>query len=136
VVYPVIRLKTAGLSVSDYVFRLEEAMIRLSADYGVAAVRDPRNHGVWTGGRKLGSVGIAIRHGVAFHGLAINITPSLEAFDWIHPCGLTDIRITSLARELATELPLVEVKQRLLGHLAGVFERNFCTPGLETVISS
>ena len=136
VVYPIIQLKAAGLSVTEYIFRLEEVMIRLSADYGVVAVRDPRNHGVWTGGRKLGSVGIAIRHGVAFHGLAVYITPSLEAFDWIHPCGLTDVRITSLARELATELPLEEVKQRLLGHLAEVFERDFSTIDIETVIFS
>jgi lipoyl(octanoyl) transferase len=136
VVYPIIQLKAAGLSVTEYVFRLEEVMIRLSADYGVAAVRDPCNRGVWTGGRKLGSVGIALRHGVAFHGLAVNINTSLEAFDWIHPCGLTDVRITSLARELAMELPLEEVKQRLSKHLAGVFERDFCTPGLEAVYSS
>ena len=136
VVYPIIQLKTAGLSVTEYVFRLEEVMIRLSADYGVAAVRDPRNHGVWTGGRKLGSVGIAIRHGVAFHGLAVNIAPSLEAFGWIHPCGLTDVRITSLARELERELPLEEVKRRLLGHLAEVFERDFSTIDIETVIFS
>jgi lipoyl(octanoyl) transferase len=136
VVYPIIQLKTAGLSVTEYVFRLEEVMIRLSAEYGVDAVRDPRNRGVWTGGRKLGSVGIAIRHGVAFHGLAINVAPSLEAFGWIRPCGLTDVRITSLARELGMELPLEEVKQRLSEHLAGVFERDFSIIGLETVISS
>jgi lipoyl(octanoyl) transferase len=134
VVYPIIELKAAGLSVTGYIYRLEEVMIRLSADFGVAAVRDPRNHGVWVQGRKLGSVGIAIRHGVAFHGLAVNIDPSLEAFDWIHPCGLTDIRMTSLARELAMELPMEEVKKKMEGHLAAVFERHFSAIDLEAVI--
>ena len=135
VVYPIIQLKTAGLTVTDHVYRLEEVMIRLSADYGVAAVRDPRNRGIWTGGKKLGSVGIAIRHGVAFHGMAVNVNPSLEAFSWIHPCGLPDVRVTSLARELQRDLPMVEVKERLEGHLAEVFRRDFSAMDRETVIS-
>ena len=135
VVYPIIQLKTAGLTVTDHVCRLEEVMILLSADYGVVATRDPRNRGVWTGGRKLGSVGIAIRHGVAFHGMAVNIAPSLEAFSWIHPCGLMDVRVTSLVRELQRDLPMAEVKERLEGHLADVFQRDFSTMDRETVVS-
>ncbi len=136
VVYPIIRLKTAGLTVTDYVCRLEEVMIRLSADYGVEAVRDARNRGVWTGGRKLGSVGIALRHGVAFHGLAVNVQPSLEAFSWIHPCGLMDVRVTSLARELERDLPMEDAKVRLEGHLAQVFRRDFSTMDFEMRISN
>jgi lipoyl(octanoyl) transferase len=125
VVYPIIHLKSAGLSVTEYVCRLEEAMLRLSRDFGVAAVRDARNHGVWCGGKKLGSIGIAIRHGVAFHGLALNISTDLEPFGWIHPCGLTGVGITSLAREVGSDLSLAEAKQRMKGHLAEVFTRDF-----------
>ncbi|MDR3630444.1 MAG: lipoyl(octanoyl) transferase LipB [Desulfocapsaceae bacterium] len=134
VVYPIILLKSAGLSVTEYIFRLEEVMIRLSRDYGVAAVRDARNHGVWSGDRKLGSVGIAIRHGVAFHGLAINVTTCLEHFGWINPCGLTGVRMTSLARELGREMALEEAKQRMKGHLAEIFERDFSLMGLEPLL--
>lgn len=125
VVYPIIRLKNAGLSVTEYIFRLEEVMLRLSADYGVVAGRDPRNHGVWVGDGKLGSVGIAIRHGIAFHGLAININTSLETFRWIHPCGLVNIHMTTLAREREQEISMEEARGRLKGHLAEVFERVF-----------
>jgi lipoyl(octanoyl) transferase len=125
IVYPIIQLRAAGLSVTEYIFRLEEVMIRLSAGYGVTAVRDPRNHGVWVGDGKLGSVGIAIRHGVTFHGLAFNVNTSLEAFQWIHPCGLIDVHMTSIARELGMELPMKEVKKNLEDHLALVFGRVF-----------
>jgi lipoyl(octanoyl) transferase len=125
VVYPIIHLKNAGLSVTEYIFRLEEVMLRLSADYGVIAGRDPSNHGVWAGGAKLGSVGIAIRHGIAFHGLAININIHLEAFQWINPCGLVDIHITSLAQERGMEIPINEARIRMKYHLAEIFERDF-----------
>ncbi len=125
VVYPIIELRAAGLSISDYIFRLEEVMIRLSRDFGVEAMRDQRNHGVWVGDCKLGSVGIAIRHGITFHGLALNVNIALDAFDWIHPCGLSGVRMTSLASELRHELPMDEAKERLAGHLQTVFQRNF-----------
>jgi lipoyl(octanoyl) transferase len=135
VVYPIIHLKDAGLTVTEYIFRLEEVMLRLSADYGVVAGRDYRNHGVWVGDGKLGSVGIAIRHGIAFHGLAININTNLEAFRWIHPCGLTDIRMTTLAREREQEISMEEARGRLKDHLAEVFERDFLA-GREIMIGS
>jgi lipoyl(octanoyl) transferase len=123
VVYPIIDLKTAGLSVTEYIFRLEEVMIRLAADFGLAVTRDPRNHGVWVGNRKIGSVGIAIRHGITFHGLALNINNSIEPFQWIRPCGLPDVQMTSLAAELFNEMPMEEVKENLANHLALVFRK-------------
>ncbi len=125
VVYPIIHLRGADLSISDYIYRLEEVMLRLSADFGVQAQRDERNHGVWVGDCKLGSVGIAVRHGITFHGLALNVNTALEAFGWIHPCGLTGVCMTSLARELKKELPLDTVKISINDHLQAVFQREF-----------
>ena len=125
VVYPVIALKAAGLSITEYIFRLEEAMLRLCWDFGADAQRDARNHGVWAAGRKLGSIGIALRHGVAFHGLALNVNTDLEAFSWVRPCGLDDVGMTSLARMLDRELPMEAVKGRLAEHLQAVFKREF-----------
>jgi lipoate-protein ligase B len=99
VAYPVVDLPAAHLKVVAFVEMLEEVMIRTAADWGVPAGRDPRNRGVWTGGRKLGSVGIAVRRGISFHGLALNVNPDLTPFQWIHPCGLQGVGMTSLARE-------------------------------------
>jgi lipoyl(octanoyl) transferase len=125
VIYPIMHLRQAGLTVSGYVHCLEEIMIGLAAASGVAAVRDARNHGVWAGDRKLGSVGIAIRHGVAFHGLALNVNICLEPFSWVNPCGLTGVQMTTLSRESGRELVLSEIKSYLSGQLSRIFLREF-----------
>jgi lipoate-protein ligase B len=99
--YPILDLRAAKLTVTDYVERLEEVMIKAAACWGVHATRNPLNHGVWAGERKLGSLGIAIRRGIAFHGFALNVNVSLEPFDWINPCGLQGVKMTSIEREIA-----------------------------------
>ncbi|WP_245590146.1 lipoyl(octanoyl) transferase LipB [Desulfobulbus elongatus] len=121
VVYPILDLRRRRLGLRDYVYLLEELMLRLAADCGIAARRDPRNHGVWVGDSKLGSIGIAIRHGVAFHGLALNVDPDLEPFSWINPCGLTGIGMTSLAREGGHDCTMARLKALLPRHLADLF---------------
>jgi lipoyl(octanoyl) transferase len=126
VIYPILKLRQSQLSAAAYVFLLEELMLRLARDWGVPAVRDPRNRGVWCNGRKLGSVGIAIRHGVAFHGLALNVNPALEPFRWIRPCGLAAVEMTSLAVENGRKISMAGILTQLGKHLAEVFDRNFC----------
>lgn len=131
ILYPIIHLRQASLSVADYIFRLEELMLRVAGECGVDAGRDCRNHGVWVDGRKLGSVGIAIRHGVAFHGLALNVNISLTPFSWINPCGLSGIQMTSLSRERGTEISLEQVTPFILRHLADIFLRDFNEIGIQ-----
>jgi len=121
VLYPIINLRQARLGVSDYVVLLEELMLRLAADCGVQASRDARNHGIWVDNNKLGSIGIAIRHGITFHGLALNVDLDLEPFSWINPCGLRDVGMTSLIQEGATNCTMDRVKARLKHHLTEVF---------------
>lgn len=125
VVYPILHLRQAGLSVSAYVHCLEEVMLRLAALSGVIAGRDPRNHGVWVGERKLGSIGVAIRHGVAFHGLALNVNPDLTPFSWVNPCGLSGVRMTTLSRECGREVTMDTVKKNLTTLLPRIFDRPF-----------
>jgi len=125
VLYPILHLKQAGLSVADYVSILEELMIRLAADVGVVATRDERNHGVWVGNNKLGSIGIAIRHGVSFHGLALNVNLALEPFGWINPCGLTGVRMTSLTAETGTDISMSRITDGLQDHLEKLFPFSF-----------
>lgn len=121
VLYPIIDLDAARLSVTDYVDSLEEVMIRLSADHGVTAVRDSKNHGVWVGSRKLGSVGIALRHGVSFHGLALNVNLSMAPFGWINPCGMAGVSMTSIEGERKGPVDMKRVKEGLKTHLASIF---------------
>jgi lipoyl(octanoyl) transferase len=127
VIYPIIHLRQAGLRVIEYVNYLEDLMIRLAAASGVIATRDPRNRGVWVGDRKLGSVGIAVRRGVCFHGMALNVNTSLEPFSWVNPCGLAGVKMTTLSLESGMEVTLDDVKSNLAGQLTRVFSRKFIT---------
>lgn len=124
VIYPIYDLRKGGVTVADYVALLEEVMLQLAANQGVEACRDARNNGIWVGDKKLGSVGIAIRHGVSFHGLAINVNISLEPFSWVNPCGLTGVSMTTLAQELDENILLETVKKDLVTTLASVFKRS------------
>ena len=125
VIYPIIHLKQAALTVTEYVEKLEELMIHLAAGVGVTARRDERNHGVWVGNKKMGSIGIAIRHGVSFHGLALNVNPSLEPFGWINPCGLTGVSMTSLAHEVGREVTIRQLTENLSQQLERIFPHTF-----------
>lgn len=121
VVYPIIDLRAERLGVADYVTALEEVMIRTAADFKVKAGRNPKNRGVWVGNNKVGSIGVAVRRGVTYHGLALNVTASLTPFSWIHPCGLTDIGITSLGRELSCEVSMSQVRASARHNVEAVF---------------
>jgi lipoate-protein ligase B len=107
--------------VTEFVERLEEVMIRTAAQWGVPARRDPRNRGVWVGNSKLGSIGIAVRRGITFHGFAFNVNVSLEPFTWINPCGLKGIGVTSLELELSRSLPLSDVRAAVKSSVESVF---------------
>ncbi len=135
ILYPIINLRQARLSVTDYVNRLEELMLRVAADFGVTANRDPRNHGVWVGNDKLGSIGIAIRHGIAFHGLALNVNLDLEPFSWINPCGLRHIGMTSLARERGSDCAMDQIKTRMQQHLTELFSVQLHTLPAATLLA-
>lgn len=117
VVYPVINLRRRKTSVTNYIAMLEEIMLLTSAEAGVPANRDARNRGVWVGNNKIGSVGIRVRHGITFHGLALNVNLSLEPFQWIEPCGLAGIGTTSLAQELDQPVELSKVKKIMRKHV-------------------
>jgi lipoyl(octanoyl) transferase len=123
VAYPIIDLNTARLGVDDYVNRLETVMLETSAAFGVAAGRHDCNRGVWVGDRKLGSIGIAIKKEVAYHGFALNVAPSLEPFEWINPCGLERTAVTSLRKEGGGDISVDQVKAMARTRMSAVFDR-------------
>ncbi len=119
--YPIVDLRSKPWGVTGFIELLEELMIRIAADYGVRAVRNIKNRGVWVANRKLGSVGIAIRKEISFHGMALNVNPSLESFTWINPCGLEGVQATSLKRELGNAIPMEDVRQAACRHVRDIF---------------
>ena len=122
--YPIVFLPR-GVGVVDYVRRVEEALIRLLAGYGVATGRVAGRTGVWLAAdeqrpeRKIAAIGIRVTRQTTMHGFALNVTSDLADFGRIVPCGITDAGVTSLADELAGPAPsLVEVGRALEPHLA------------------
>ncbi len=100
VLYPVIDLGKQRIGVSDFVHMLEEIMIKTASDFGVIAERNPLNHGIWVENSKIGSIGLSVKRGVCFHGLALNVSLDLTPFSWINPCGMAGVAMTSLKKEL------------------------------------
>ena len=92
---------------------LEAALIDVLEGFGIAGKRVPGKTGVWTDGCKIASIGIAVRRWVSYHGFALNVAPDLRFFDLIHPCGLRDVRMTSVTERLGERAPaFAEVRER------------------------
>lgn len=125
VAYPIINLHTRRIGVKDFVAALEEAMLRTAEVWSIEAARNPINSGVWVGPNKMGSIGIALRRGVSFHGLAFNVNLDLTPFSWIRPCGLQGVGMTSMAKELGREVSMTEVRRVLQDQLAAALGLSF-----------
>jgi lipoyl(octanoyl) transferase len=125
VVYPIVHLRESKLTVRSFVDKLEEVMIACSGDFGVEAGRDDRNRGIWVGNNKIGSIGIRVRHGVTFHGLALNVDLDFEHFGWIQPCGLSGVGVTSLTRESEKPVDFEIAKKQIIHRLGTLFARDF-----------
>ncbi len=106
--YPIVSLKPYGDNVHEYVCGLERLMVESLGAFGVEAETIDDLTGVWVGGRppegrKIGSIGVHVNRGVTTHGFAVNVNNDLQPFEWIVPCGIEGVRMTSLTRELAAE---------------------------------
>ena len=96
VVYPLIDLRRQSLGVRELVSALEQSIIDLATDYGIEANSRADAPGVYVDGRKLASLGLRIRRGCSYHGLAFNIDMDLEPFSRINPCGFEGLEVTQL----------------------------------------
>jgi len=113
-----------SLGVVEYVRRLEEVLIRTCADFQIPAKRIPGLTGVWTeSDRKIAALGVHISRGVTSHGIALNVNTDLTFFNLIIPCGIESKPVTSMAKELAHEIPLQDVAHSLSRNFGGVFAR-------------
>ena len=115
-IYPLIDLKRAGLGVRDLVTALEQSVVHLAADFGLKAASRADAPGVYVAGTKIASVGLRIRRGASYHGMALNVDVDLEPYSRINPCGFADLQVTDL-RTLGVEYDLAAVRRKLLPHL-------------------
>jgi len=112
VMYPVIDLMACGSDLHLYLRGLEAWLIGLLQAYGIEAGMNPPHTGVWAGGAKIASIGIAVRRWVAYHGVALNVATDLSFFDLIVPCGLSGVEMTSMEALLGDAPSLEEVARR------------------------
>lgn len=128
VCYPILNLEDFSLGLRDYIYVLEEAVIRVCATYGIKAGRLEKATGVWLEGdtpraRKICAMGVHASHFVTMHGLALNVNTDLRYFSYIHPCGFVDKGVTSLQKELHREVSMEEVKNCLCAELFALLDR-------------
>lgn len=119
VVYVLLDLRRRGLGVRELVQRLEQSVIDLLADQGLAAERRPRAPGVYVGESKVSALGLRVRHGCCYHGLALNVDVDLSPFRRINPCGYAGLRVTSL-RELGLDWDVAKAADALVPRLLDV----------------
>lgn len=108
VAYPLIDLRRLGVGVKNFVFRIEESIIRTLARHGVKGERIEGAPGIYVNGDKVASLGLRVRRGCSFHGLAFNIDMDLEPFGRINPCGYEGLQVVRLADLAEVEFGAVE----------------------------
>jgi lipoate-protein ligase B len=119
--YPIVALDRVDRDLHRWLRTLEEALIRALARWGIAGERSAGRTGVWVGERKIASLGVAVRRWVGYHGFALNVCPDLSGFSLIHPCGLRDVHMTSMAELLAERAPtLAEARQAVTDELVSL----------------
>jgi len=119
-IYPLIDLKRAKLGVRALVTALEQCVVDFVAEFDIAAASRKDAPGVYVDGKKIASVGLRVRRGASYHGMALNIDVDLEPFSRINPCGFSDLQVTNLrALRIDAERDSIQtgVQKHLLHHL-------------------
>jgi lipoate-protein ligase B len=120
VAYPIMEVDR----VADFVHTMEGAIVTALADEGIAAERrDTPFTGVWAGDSKIASIGVRVSGGVSTHGLAVNVDNDLQPFEWIVPCGIDQVRVTSVSKETGRAGTLPCFRRRMAWRFADAFGR-------------
>lgn len=125
--YPILDLEHIGVSLRDYIWSIEESIIRTVAEYGIMADRLEGATGVWLDphsprARKICAIGVKASHFVTMHGFALNVTTDLSYFSHINPCGFTDKGVTSIEKETGLRPALEEVEERFAAHFSKILK--------------
>ena len=118
--YPILDLESLHIGLKEYIYRMEEAIIRLLAEYNIKGEHLAGATGVWIDTdhpgktRKICAIGVKSSRYVTMHGFALNVSTDLNYFNLINPCGFKDKGVTSMEKELNRKIDMEEVKSRLL----------------------
>ncbi|MFA5554148.1 MAG: lipoyl(octanoyl) transferase LipB [Phycisphaerae bacterium] len=111
--YPILNLKERGLGITEYIRELEQIGITLLHEFGIASELRKGFPGLWIKDRKIASIGVRVAKFVTYHGMAINIRNDLSIFDYIVPCGIENIKMTSVFKETGAKISMVSVRKSL-----------------------
>lgn len=124
--YPILDLSLVGVSLREYIFRLEEAIIATAAEFGITAARVEGATGVWVDGvRKIAAIGVRASRGVTMHGFALNVSTDLRYFSHINPCGFTDRGVSSIEKETGQTIDMSRVKDIFCDKFSAQFDCSF-----------
>ena len=129
--YPILNLRNWRRDVSWYIFNLEEVLIRTLSDFGIEGSRNRLNRGVWVGDSKIGSIGVAITRWVTYHGFSLNVSPDMNHYRLITPCGLEGTEVTSIERVLGGTPDHVRVRDTISRHFQQVFDMELSRMDME-----
>jgi lipoic acid synthetase len=119
--YPIINLKENGLGVREYIWKLEEAIIKTLLALGIQGCRLAGYPGVWASGKKVCSIGIHVSHHITTHGFALNVTNDLRYFEYMRPCGLQGQVMTSISQLLGHRVEMETIIEKLLPAFSETF---------------
>jgi lipoyl(octanoyl) transferase len=111
--YPIIDLHWCGQDLHRYLRWLEQLLIEFLVDYEITASRRESLTGVWVGQRKIGSIGVGVRHWITMLGFALNVCGDLSPFNYIIPCGINNVAMTSMEKETGGALSVLDIARAL-----------------------
>lgn len=133
--YPVIKMSTYTKDYYEYLRMLEEVMMRALSDFGIKAERNDGYTGVWAHGAKIGFIGVRITFGHTLHGFSLNVNNDLSPFDYITPCGIQGLKVTSIQKFLNINVSIKDVSDRLAYHYSDVFQIQLIPAEIHAMVS-
>ena len=133
VVYFICNLSRRKKDMHLYIDKLQDGIIETFKEYDVDARKDDANTGVWVGDKKLASLGVAVKHWITFHGVAINLNTDLSDFTQINPCGLTSDVMSTLAQVTKKKIDMKKFSEIIVDKYSEIFDTTFYKIKLEEI---
>ena len=122
VCYPILDLRELGITVRQYIEKLEEVLLRLLKDNGIQGRHLAGSPGIWVGDAEIASIGINVSHGITMHGFTVNICNDLKPFTYIAPCGVAGKKMTTISHECGFYVPAASVIEKIIESFSSVFD--------------
>ena len=132
--YPIFNIKQGLIGIRPFIEKLEDIIIATLAEYGIKSEKREKMIGVWTETGKICSIGIAVQKWVSFHGFALNVNTNLQHFDYIVPCGLKNVEMTSMQKILNHTIDMAEIKKSIGANFGKFFNKSIKEQCLKEII--